>query len=308
MFEQQAAPYKSTQVLPNDAVLAALEHSLAMIEFDTHGNVLWANGNFAKTMGYAEAELPGIHHRRFCTPEFASSSAYEHLWNQLRRGTSFQERISRVTKDGRLLWFEATYTPVMDANGSVQGIVKVATDITARENATARMTAELQLMSEHLLNQTEEGIKGSREIEGAMELSVQQSNDNMEVLQSLEKETKSVSRMISIIQEVASQTKLLALNAAIEAAHAGEYGRGFSVVADEVRKLAKQADDTSKEINGNLKGIAAQVDNISTGMKRAQTTIANSLVRVQLAGQAFTAISQSADVLDTQAKTMVELL
>ncbi|MEY8116840.1 methyl-accepting chemotaxis protein [Falsihalocynthiibacter sp. BN13B15] len=58
-----------------------------------------------------------------------------------------------------------------------------------------------------------------------------------------------ISRISSVIDEIAFQTNLLALNAGVEAARAGEAGRGFAVVASEVRDLSLRSSDAAKQIN-----------------------------------------------------------
>ncbi|WP_336787648.1 methyl-accepting chemotaxis protein [Paenibacillus sp. MMO-177] len=298
----------SSQVLDTHFVLAAMEKSLAMIELSMDGRVLWANDNFARAMGYRADEMPGLLHRQFCTPEFANSPGYRDLWNNLRTGRIFQEKISRVSKDGRLLWFEATYMPVFNNEGHVEGILKVATDITERENATAKLMNELQEMAQDLLNRTGEGISGSRQIEETIEDVAQEAGDNMKVLAALERETESVRNTIHSIREVAKHTNLLALNAAIEAAHAGEHGRGFSVVAAEVRKLAKQADEAAKAVQANLAGIAAEVGNIANGMRRSQAMISESRQRARKAVVEFTEIGESAYQLEEKAQDFKNLI
>lgn len=298
----------ATQVLDPSAVLAAMEQSLAMIEFNIQGKVLWANDNFARAMGYEAAEMPGMLHRQFCTAAFVNSREYAALWDNLKSGRPFQEKILRVSKHGRHLWFEATYTPVFDDAGQVQAVLKVAADITSRENARTQVTNELQQMAATLLRRAEAGISSSYQIAAAMDRVVKESDANMQALQLLESKAEAVQGMIRMIRDIASQTHLLALNAAIEAAHAGEHGLGFNIVAREVRKLAKQAEDAAQEMSSQLEGIAKEVTTMGKGTKQSQNVLADSQHRVQTAVDEFMGIGQAARELDQQAQSLGEWL
>ncbi|MBS4174313.1 methyl-accepting chemotaxis protein [Bacillus sp. FJAT-49736] len=299
---------KDNHILDQSPVFTAIKRSLAIIEFDTTGKVLWANDNFAKAMEYETNEMPGMMHRQFCTEDFIHSADYVTFWNELRLGKTFQEKILRVTKNGRHKWFEATYTPVYNTEGRVQSVVKVATDVTTRENTTTVLKTELQQMAEELLKRAEIGISNSHQITSVIDRVVKESNENIKLLQLLESKSNSIRDILKTIREIAMQTNLLALNAAIEAAHAGQYGRGFNVVANEVRKLSKKVEEATKEVHSNLEGIASQVADIADGTKRSQTVIMDSQSKTKQAVDEFTGIGQAARKLDQQARILAEAL
>nr|WP_274141539.1 PAS domain S-box protein [Enterovibrio sp. ZSDZ35] len=113
-----------------EAKLIALDKTLAMIEFDTSGKILYANKNFLTVMGYSLGEIKGKHHSMFVQPDFAKSQAYRDFWIRLAHGKSFSNEYKRIGKNGREVWIQASYNPVHAPNGQVQKIVKFATDIT----------------------------------------------------------------------------------------------------------------------------------------------------------------------------------
>jgi methyl-accepting chemotaxis protein len=117
---------------------------MAVIEFEPDGRVVRANSNFAAVMAYPEADIPGMHHRSFCSEAWAASPAYTALWNTLRRGEHVSGRFPRITRDGREIWLEAGYTPVFGADGRVVKVMKVASDITAEVQAESEAAALLK--------------------------------------------------------------------------------------------------------------------------------------------------------------------
>ena len=111
-----------------------------------------------------------------------------------------------------------------------------------------------------------------------------------DIIQSLGSQSDNISRIVSVIQEIANQTNLLALNAAIEAARAGEQGRGFSVVADEVRKLAERTARSTQEIGGMIQGIQDGTGRAVAHMQTWSARVSEGVTQARGAGECMTRI------------------
>jgi methyl-accepting chemotaxis protein len=129
------------------ATLEAIGRSLAIIEFDPRGNILAANENFCKVMGYAASEIKGQHHQIFCDAEYARGEAYRDFWKRLGRGEFDAGEYKRLAKGGRSVWLQASYSAVRDAAGQVQKIVKIASDVTAAKLRGAEFEAKMNAIS-----------------------------------------------------------------------------------------------------------------------------------------------------------------
>lgn len=126
-----------------DAVLAAIGRSQAVIQFDMSGKILDANALFLGLMGYTLAEVQGRHHSLFVDPAYAKSAEYAEFWQRLNRGEANVARFKRIAKGGREVWIEASYSPVLDSRGKPVKVVKVATDVTAKQNHTADIESQI---------------------------------------------------------------------------------------------------------------------------------------------------------------------
>jgi methyl-accepting chemotaxis protein len=258
--------------------ISAIGKSQAVIEFNMDGTIIGANQNFLRTVGYAPDEIRGRHHSMFVDVAECESAAYREFWAALNRGEYQAAEYKRIGKNGKEVWIQASYNPILDLNGKPFKVVKYATDTTAQ--VLVRMGNErVRGMMESVAAGAEELNASVREISEAMTKSRDTATTAVGRVEAADAQAKrlneaaqAMSGIVELIGNITGQINLLALNATIESARAGEAGRGFAVVASEVKNLATQAKQATDKIGqeiGNLNGISGDVVSALDSIKQA---------------------------------------
>jgi methyl-accepting chemotaxis protein len=115
------------------AQLEAINRSQAVIEFNMDGTIITANKLFLDVLGYRLEQIQGKHHSMFVPSGQRDSADYRAFWASLNRGEFQAAEYKRITKDGREVWIQASYNPILGKDNKPVKVVKFATDITKQK-------------------------------------------------------------------------------------------------------------------------------------------------------------------------------
>jgi methyl-accepting chemotaxis protein len=140
---------------------------------------------------------------------------------------------------------------------------------------------------------TSKKLGALEEMVSAMDAGNGQLKDTTQSIQKINNSIDAIRNMISVIEDISSQTNLLSMNAAIEAAHAGEYGKGFAVVSDEIRKLAEASSQNSREIGSSLGEIIENIREATETSDQTLTTFTRTVSEIEGLFSSMNEISRS---------------
>lgn len=114
------------------ATLAALNKTMAIVEFDPLGRILFANGHFLHTLGYELPDVIGQYHQMLCAPGYAQTLEYKDFWRRLGKGEFIAGHFKCVDRKGKAVWLDASYNPIYGADGKLIKIAKFSINTAER--------------------------------------------------------------------------------------------------------------------------------------------------------------------------------
>ncbi|UFT99576.1 methyl-accepting chemotaxis protein [Radiobacillus kanasensis] len=178
----------------------------------------------------------------------------------------------------------------------------------AKVSDANRNGGEIFESSNMILGMTEDGSKLMMNSIQQMAKIDQIVKGSVEKVKGLDSQSQEISKLVSVIKDVAEQTNLLALNAAIEAARAGEHGKGFAVVADEVRKLAEQVADSVKDITEIVGSIQNESSTVVVALEDGYKEVEEGTNQIKTTGDTFNSINSSVEGMVSSIKSVTTSL
>ncbi len=205
-----------------EAKIDAINKSQGTIEFNMDGTVITANQNFLNVLGYRLDEVQGQHHRTVCEPSYAQSNEYRMFWAKLNEGEFDAGQYKRFGKNGKEIWIQASYNPIMDLNGKPYKVVKFATDITAQK----KMELNVKNTIEELMKNSE-GLSAAAQqltlVSTTMSANAEETSAQTGVVSGVSSEvSNSINAVASGMEEMAASIKEIAQNSTQAAQIAGQ--------------------------------------------------------------------------------------
>ena len=153
-----------------------------------------------------------------------------------------------------------------------EGAMNQASAVEELQASISNLTEHVEKTATHVNESYEKAEKYASQAND----SIKQVEKMKDTMNRISETSKNIEKIISDIEDIASQTNLLSLNAAIEAARAGDAGKGFAVVADEIRNLAEQSAKSAVNTRELIEGAINEID---AGNKVAED-VASSITEV----------------------------
>lgn len=122
------------------AYIEAININIILSITDENGLILSVNDKFCKISGYSRSELIGADHK-ILNSNFHRKVFFEHLYETVTQGNSWQGKIRNKAKDGSYYWVDMVILPIHDKCGKIEKYLSLQQNITDLKNAEQKRNA-----------------------------------------------------------------------------------------------------------------------------------------------------------------------
>ncbi len=178
-------------------------------------------------------------------------------------------------------------------SAAVKEIVATMHDTTELANNIGDKIKEVNNLAEKSRDAV---LSGSTALQHNVQELLDIKNTNMQTIEgikSLNSKINGIWDIVSIINNVADQTKIIAFNAELEASSSGEAGKNFHIVATEIRRLSDNIIDSIKEIREIISEIQKASDTLILDSEKGSNQIDSGCESARSLESGFESIMQS---------------
>jgi methyl-accepting chemotaxis protein len=235
----------------------------------------------------------------------------------LELGATIEEIVSQV--DRLFATIEEVSSSITEMSASSQQVADNLDNLSASTEVTAssitEMDASIKEVEETAQHTNELSEQANRDAEigkttvantiAGIQAIRESVEDASRTIEELGKQSGEIGTILTVIDDVADQTRLLSLNASIIAAQAGEHGKGFAVVADEIRELAERTAVSTQEISSIIRRLQSGTVEAVKAMQIGSERVREEAERSKIAEEALEKITESSLRSSEQVKSIV---
>ena len=291
------------------AQIVAIGRAQAVMELTLDGTVIKANEKYLGLLGYRLEELLGKNLSAFIDPNHAASADYRAFWTELSSGKPLAQRVRSNARDGREVWMQALYTPVLDLNGRPYKVVAYGTDVTeiVRREITGKeqemaVQANLRLTLDTVSTNAQSLAAASEELGTVAQHMSKNSEETAVQAAAVSSSSEQVSKNVATVAASAEEMNISVKEIAKNASDAARVATTAVRVAEETNRTVAKLGESSVEIGKVIKVITSIAQ--QTNLLALNATI--EAARAGEAGKGFAVVANEVKELAKQTAVATE--
>ncbi len=252
--------------------IEAVSKTQAVIEFNLDGTIITANKNFLNVLDYTLEEIQGQHHRMFVEPEFANSQEYKDFWAKLNRGEYEAKQYKRLGKNGKEVWIQASYNPILDFNGKPFKVVKFATDVSEQKRMADDFETNIKGLVNNMISASSTLQVNSKNMADA---SAEISQNSQIVSKASDQANKNVATVAAATEQLSASISEISRNV-----------HSASTMTKEAVAESEKTNNTIQELGASSQEIGQVVKVISSIAQQTNLLALNATIEAARAGEA----------------------